>query len=134
MTTFDRTTYLAARDTRAAARPPRPTLADTLSIENLAVLRIRCRYRRNFTAYHDVVGFTANYERIPLEDVVQADLALWAQLEFPAVDWSRDHQIWLAYGCIHAAPDADEAGFIPEDDLTFAGGPAVLLERQAVTA
>lgn len=113
--------YLAGRDQRAARKGP--TLADALDPAGLERLRIRCHWDRNLRPWHDVVGFTASFVRLQFEAEVQADLFIWALTEFPGIDWTRDHEVVLATGVIHAAPDADQAGFIPDDEFTF--GPCL---------
>jgi hypothetical protein len=102
-----------------------PTVADSLALDGLVLLRIRCRYDRRFKARHEVLGFTVTFGRLTFEPEVQAVLFADAQADFPGIDWRLDHQIWLTTGCIHAAPDAWEDGFIPEDTRTFGGSAPV---------
>jgi hypothetical protein len=52
-------------------------------------------------------------------------LIAWHMELHPAVDWSRDHQLVIATGEIQAAPDAWEAGWLPENDRQFGGTPCV---------
>ncbi len=104
-----------------------PTVADSLSLDGLVLLRFRCRYDRRFKPRHEVIGFTARFGRLEFEPEVQAALYDDARGDFPGVDWRFDHQVDLRFGCIHAAPDAWEPGFVPEDSRQFGGGPAVLL-------
>lgn len=125
--------FLATRDERAAAASaaPRVSVADTLDLDTLTLLRFRCRYDAAFNRRLEVVAFgeyAGRISRLPLESAVQADLITWAVAKWPRVDWALDHDVRLSCGHVTAAPEAWEDGFIPEDDGGFGEPrPAVLL-------
>lgn len=118
----------------AAARPAGPTVADTLDLDTLTLLRFRCHYNAAFNRRLEVVGFgeyAGRISRLPLEAAVQTDLIAWATARWPRVDWSLDHDVRLSCGHVTAAPEAWEDGFIPEDDGHFGETrPAVLLAAE----
>lgn len=114
----------------AAARPVR-TVADAMDPDGIVCIRIRARnYASGLRIHHDIVCFNDRFDRVLLSANPAAELDEHAALltlmldAFPGIDWTRDHQIVISGDgtTIHAAPDVDEPGFIPEDDATF-GAP-----------
>lgn len=111
------------------AAPAGPTLAEALADTDMAMIRIRCRHDQRGIRYHDLTAYSAAYRRIWFDVADRdADLAIRAELitmvfnAWPAIDWTRDHQILLATGTVTAAPESWEEGFLPEDDLSFGIG------------
>jgi hypothetical protein len=132
VSTFDRLAYLATRDERAAARPSGPTLAAALADRAVALVRIRSRCDARFKPYRDLVAFTAEYRRVwfdaedyDADKAIRAGLIAWYMDLHPTVDWRQDHQLVLATGKVQSAPEAWEDGFLPEDDFSFGGSPAM---------
>lgn len=111
----------------AVAHPVR-TVADGQDPDDIVCIRIRARnYASGLRIRHDIVCFNDRFDRVLLSQDPAAELDERAALltmmldAFPGVDWTRDHQIVIGGDgtTIHAAPDVDEPGFIPEDDGTF---------------
>lgn len=131
--------HLVAAPTSGAASGP--SLADALADRDIACIRIRARYDARFRMYHDLAAWTEQFRRVhhldpaghDADQTRRAELIAWYLELYPTVNWSLDHQIDLRTGEITAAPDAWEPGFIPEDDLTFNGAPAVYSPHTATT-
>lgn len=135
--TWNRLEYLAGRDQRAALRPVGPSLAEALADRGIALIRIRARVDRAGRRWHDLSTFTAAYRRLyfhqtdyAADRAAREDLAAMVIASWPAVDWTRDHQLVVATGEVQFAPESWEHGAIPEDDLGFGGGPARYLPIQ----
>jgi hypothetical protein len=101
-----------------------------LADRDIAVVRIRARYDRRFHMWHDLVAWTASYRRVEFDWADRAadqahrnTLIAWYMELHPQVNWRIDHQLLVATGQIQAAPDAWEAGWLPENDRQFGGTP-----------
>lgn len=133
---MNRLDWLASRDERArataATAAPRVTVEQVLDRRGVVVLRMRRRYDRNGIGRHELVAFTARFDRIEFDytdraadDKIRASLIELLLEQYPHIDFSRDHDVYLNEDRIMSAPDAWEPGFTPEDDQCFGGGPAV---------
>lgn len=102
-----------------AARPAGPTVAEVLDPAGVTALRVVCHWDRAFQRRWTVVGYTGRFDRINYSNADQGLLFAWLREQHPGVDWSHDHHADLSAGTIHAAPEAWEDGFLPDDDGSF---------------
>lgn len=141
MTAFNRLEYLATRDERASARPSGPTVEQVLNRRDVIVFRIRTGLDRRGVRWHELRAYTERFDVIEFDYAdARADneirLALLALLfeQYAHVDWSRGHDVYVLTGEIRRSPLDNEAGWLPDEDLTFGGSEPVYVPCMAMTA
>jgi hypothetical protein len=111
-----------------------PTVEQVLDRKGVIVFRIRSGYDQRGIRRHHLRAYTAAFDVIefdyadPAADHAIREALLRLMFEqYPHIDWTRDHDVYLADGRILRSPEAWEDGYVPSDDQTFGGAPAVHL-------
>ncbi|MFL6113957.1 MAG: hypothetical protein ACJ786_21750 [Catenulispora sp.] len=104
------------------------TVADGQDPDGIACIRIRAHgWAGGGRIRHTVTCYNATHAEVLLSTDPSTEAAERAELlaamftQFPGIDWNRSHQVLIGAGetGVWAAPDADEPGFLPDEDLTF---------------
>lgn len=112
----------------AGAADPARTVADGQDPDGIVCIRIRAhRFATGTRIQHTITCYNDRFDDVLLSTDPAAEAAERAQLlnamfaQFPGIDWDRDHQVLLGVDgtTIHAAPDIDELGWLPDEDRTF---------------
>lgn len=128
--------FLATRDERAAAASAaaRISVAEALDPADVVMLRVTCQRDQANGRRWTVVGYTHRHVEVRYDRDEQAELFAWLRDRHPGVDWHVAHQADLRPGGgIHAAPLAEDDGYLPEEDHSF-GEPRPPVYSTAATS